>query len=110
MNTAMESRVTGSFGQYKVDDVHPSVMPRFFNHSTFGQKGDDDATSVKPTQDCACASVGMASQHQPVSAIAPATLCIVALLTRYRQTGWRSDSSTSRRTSNTSRFLARLHG
>ncbi len=38
MNAAIASRVTGSFGQYSVADVQPSVTLRFFTHSTFGQK------------------------------------------------------------------------
>jgi hypothetical protein len=55
MNAAIATRETGSFGQYSVADVHPSVMARFFSHSTFGQNPLELKTSVKPTQLCAAA-------------------------------------------------------
>jgi hypothetical protein len=48
MNAAIESRVTASLGQYSVVAVHPSVIARFFSHSTLGQNPDAAATSVNP--------------------------------------------------------------
>ena len=72
MNAAIASRVTSSLGQYTVADVQPSVMLRFFTHSTFGQKAGrsvDRRTSVKPAQFCARAA-GLAAAA--ASAKAPA--------------------------------------
>src|SRR4029453_14171631 len=51
LNAPMAPRVTGSAGQYSVPGtLHPSVMLRFFSHSTLGQNGSDARTSVNPTQ------------------------------------------------------------
>ena len=61
-NAAIESRVTASFGQYALVDVHPSVIARFLTHSTLGQNGLPASTSAKPAQGTAMAADGIATQ------------------------------------------------
>ena len=61
MNAAIDSRITESFGQNSVVDVQPSVIARFFNQSTFGQKTLASSTSVKPAQGAASAGAARVS-------------------------------------------------
>ena len=69
MNAAICSRLTVSVGQNSVGVAQPSVIERFFSHSTFGQKPLAESTSVKPAQGAALDEL-LASSVSPKPSIA----------------------------------------
>jgi len=61
-NAAIASRDTASPGQNNVAEVQPSVIERFFSHTTLGQNALAESTSVNPAQGAAIAEPATASQ------------------------------------------------